>query len=363
MRVLVAGAGYVGAELARRLALDGHEVLALRRTHAAALAARSAELGGRLRGSRATSPTRARSARSRSKGSTRWPTSSRPTRARTRPIGAPTSTASRTCSSGCARTARCAALLFASSTSVYAQDDGRRVDETSPTEPREFAGGACSRARRSRAPRAVSGRAAPRRHLRPGPHVAARARAPGAARLPGGAALHESHPARRRRPAHLLALLPAAAPCPWAWIASPRRSRGARVARGAARGAPVSAARSYGRHAPRRGGKRCSTARLLAAGFRFRTPRFARATRRCSTSATHDGPHRGQTSLRRQARDRARHRVAARGRAIAAVPREDFLVPRAMLELADEAGYRSTPDADPLASTTTSPSRSTPRAC
>ena len=39
-----------------------------------------------------------------------------------------------------ARDATPACLLFTSSTAVYAQDDGSRVDETSPTEPHEFRG-------------------------------------------------------------------------------------------------------------------------------------------------------------------------------------------------------------------------------
>jgi nucleoside-diphosphate-sugar epimerase len=39
-----------------------------------------------------------------------------------------------------ARDAKPACLLFTSSTAVYAQDDGSWVDETSPTEPRDFRG-------------------------------------------------------------------------------------------------------------------------------------------------------------------------------------------------------------------------------
>jgi nucleoside-diphosphate-sugar epimerase len=62
MRILVAGAGYVGAQLAHALASAGHDVLALRRSPRAAPRQRAA---GSCAGSPATSLLRALSERSR----------------------------------------------------------------------------------------------------------------------------------------------------------------------------------------------------------------------------------------------------------------------------------------------------------
>jgi nucleoside-diphosphate-sugar epimerase len=119
MRVLIAGAGYVGGALASRLAAESHEVFAVRRsaqalagvtTVQADLAAAHLDLpevdavvycvgaGGRTAGAYRAA----------------YVDGLRNVVAHTRPKR----------------------LLFTSSTAVYAQDDGSVVDETSPTEPR-----------------------------------------------------------------------------------------------------------------------------------------------------------------------------------------------------------------------------------
>lgn len=137
MRILVAGAGFVGEALADRLHGEGHEVLAL--THAESSAARMQEAKGYA--------------------------------VRSADIGDPHSLARVLedrhpetidavvhCASsgrggveayrhvyleGCRNLRRClprARLLFTSSTSVYAQTDGSWVDETSPAEPERATG-------------------------------------------------------------------------------------------------------------------------------------------------------------------------------------------------------------------------------
>ena len=137
MRVLVAGAGYVGAELAARLARAGHEVLALRRTppegDASARAARvrwlacdlsdSRALGGlALEGVSALAYLVAADARDDAAYRRAYVDGLANLLARLR------------LESDLER------VLFVSSTSVYAQEDGGWVDESSPAEPREFSG-------------------------------------------------------------------------------------------------------------------------------------------------------------------------------------------------------------------------------
>jgi nucleoside-diphosphate-sugar epimerase len=137
VRILVAGAGYVGAELARRLASAGHDVVALRRsprretsgassqrvrwiacdlTDARALAALA------LEGVDALAYLVAADARDDAAYRRAYVDGLAHLLAR---LGAASSLQR---------------VLFASSTSVYAQDDGSWVDESSPAEPRDFTG-------------------------------------------------------------------------------------------------------------------------------------------------------------------------------------------------------------------------------
>lgn len=134
MRVLVAGAGYVGAELARRLAAAGHEVLALRRTPppgaaapgvrwiAADLARPETLRAAPLAGVEALAYLVAADARDDASYRAAYVEGLAALLARLRGDGA------------------LRRVVYASSTSVYAQDDGSDVDERSPAEPREFAG-------------------------------------------------------------------------------------------------------------------------------------------------------------------------------------------------------------------------------
>jgi nucleoside-diphosphate-sugar epimerase len=138
MRILVAGAGYVGAELASGLARAGHDVLTLRRSPAAE--ALRAAPGERLRwlacdlgDSRALAALALEgvdalaylvAADARDDASYR--------RAY---VDGLASLLARLRADGSLRRA-----LFVSSTSVYAQDDGSWLDESSPAEPREFSG-------------------------------------------------------------------------------------------------------------------------------------------------------------------------------------------------------------------------------
>ncbi len=137
MRILLAGAGYVGAELARGLALAQHEVVALRRTPPALAAP------GRL-------------------ANVQWLACDLGDAAavRTLPLGRIDALAYLVAADArddaayrrayvdglanlLARLSPQNALqrvLFVSSTSVYAQDDGSWVDEASPTQPASFAG-------------------------------------------------------------------------------------------------------------------------------------------------------------------------------------------------------------------------------
>jgi nucleoside-diphosphate-sugar epimerase len=137
VRVLVAGAGYVGAELARELAQAGHSVLALRRTpQAAAVSPGSArvrwlacDLGDAnavgalaLEGVDALAYLVGAAAHDDAAYRRAY-------------VDGLATLLARLSAHGSLRR-----VLFASSTSVYAQDDGRWVSESSPTEPREFSG-------------------------------------------------------------------------------------------------------------------------------------------------------------------------------------------------------------------------------
>ncbi len=130
--MLVAGAGYVGRALAQRLAGAGHEVLALRRTPtpdaagvrwlAADVAALPDAALRELEGVEALVYSVAADRRDEAPYRRAYVDGVAALLSRLR-----------------ARTSL-ARTVYASSTSVYAQDDGSWVDESSPTEPRSFAG-------------------------------------------------------------------------------------------------------------------------------------------------------------------------------------------------------------------------------
>lgn len=136
MRVLVAGAGYVGAELARRLAAAGHEVLALRRSAppagapaapslcwlAADLTSARALAALPLAGVEALAYLVAADAREDAAYRRAYVDGVATLLARLQGAG------------------ELRRVVYASSTSVYAQDDGDWVDEASPAEPASFTG-------------------------------------------------------------------------------------------------------------------------------------------------------------------------------------------------------------------------------
>ena len=271
MRSLVAGAGYVGAALARGLVAAGHEVVALRRSEAAPPpGARAFRADVTVPGALAALPEAelvfyTAAADERSDDAYR-----------------------RAYVDGLARLierlARQATpprrLLFTSSTAVYGQQDDEWVDESSQTEPAGFAGR-----------RLLEGEALVRAAPFPGTVLRLGGiYGPGRTSLierarsgaPGGSGytnrIHRDDAAGAL--AHL-ALLPAADPCyvgvdcepakeadVLAWLARrlgvPPRTPGARASAEAAP-APRRAAR---------GSKRCRNARLLASGFRFRYPTY-----------------------------------------------------------------------------------------
>jgi nucleoside-diphosphate-sugar epimerase len=138
VRILVAGAGYVGVELALRLAREGHDVLALRRSpprealpdpNAARVRWLACDLADArrvgavaLEGVEALAYLVAADARDAAAYRRAYVDGLAQLLARLR------------AGSSLQR------VLFASSTSVYAQDDGSWVDESSPAEPRDFSG-------------------------------------------------------------------------------------------------------------------------------------------------------------------------------------------------------------------------------
>lgn len=173
-------------------------------------------------------------------------------------------------------------IFFTSSTAVYAQDDGARVDETSETAPREFRGTRMLEAERvllesgSQATvlrlggiygpgrtRLIEGVRGGRSVVAPGPprwgNRIHRDDAAGALAHLVGAALRGAPP-----PAILIGVddEPADEAEVLGWIAS----RLGVPAPAVAEGAPAARARG--------GNKRCSNARLRATGYRFRHPTF-----------------------------------------------------------------------------------------
>jgi nucleoside-diphosphate-sugar epimerase len=269
VNVLVAGAGYVGAVLAAELAARGDRVHALRR-HAAAPPPGCTAL------TLDCSDARALEALPRDLDAAAL------LLAPDTPDDAGYERAYVTATRNLVRALapRAPRLVFASSTAVYAQRHGEWVDEESPAEPTDFRGR-----------RLLEGEAAAREArgevvvLRlggiygPGRTALLARLATGAGGDPG-AAPHYANRIHRDDAAgaiaHLLRL-PRPAPCYLgvdcepaderavrAWLAAQPPAR-LRALRGRAPGA-----------APRRrpGSKRCSNARLLASGYRFRYPTF-----------------------------------------------------------------------------------------
>jgi nucleoside-diphosphate-sugar epimerase len=267
-RALIAGAGYVGTELARLLIAAGHEVTVLRRSDAppppgahafrADLAAPGAL--GALPPAELVVYTAAADART-------------------------DAAYERVYVTGVARLverlARMAApprrLLYVSSTSVYAQQDGEWVDETSPAEPAGFTGRRLleGEARALAAP-------FPAGVLRlggiygPGRTSLVERVGSGAARLPRGAPrwtnrIHRDDAARALAP---LAALPDPAACTLGVDSEPAPE--AEVLAWLAARLGVAFAEQEEADGTRRaaGNKRCSNARLLASGFRFRYPTY-----------------------------------------------------------------------------------------
>jgi nucleoside-diphosphate-sugar epimerase len=263
LTALIAGAGYVGAALARALVDAGHEVVALRRSEAApapgvrALRADLAAAGALDALPAAELVFYTAAADERSDAAYR-----------------------RAYVEGVARLVERLArqapaprrLVFTSSTAVYGQQDGSWVDESSPTEPTDFAG------RRLLEGEAIV-RAAPFRAtvLRLG-GIYGPGRTSLVERARRGEAGGPAFTNRIHRDdavgalAHL-ASLPAPEACylgvdcepareaeVLAWLAARLGVAGA----GAGTGAPRRA----------RGDKRCSNARLLASGYRFRYPTY-----------------------------------------------------------------------------------------
>jgi nucleoside-diphosphate-sugar epimerase len=165
-------------------------------------------------------------------------------------------------------------VLFASSTSVYAQDDGSCVDESSPAEPTDFSG-----RRVLEGEAALRGAGCPAIALRLGgiygpgrTSLVERVRS-GAARLP--LAPHFTNRIHRddaaRACAHLLAL-PAPASCYVGADCEPANQADVLRWLAARLGAPLPPGDYDASGAPT--GKRCSSARLRASGFAFAYPTF-----------------------------------------------------------------------------------------
>jgi nucleoside-diphosphate-sugar epimerase len=268
VRALVAGAGYLGSALAGRLVEAGHEVVALRRSdvpppaRARAFHADLAKPGALddLPEAELVFYTAAADERSDLAYERAYVTGVARLVERLARMPAPPRR-----------------LLYVSSTAVYAQGDGAWVDETSPTEPTAFAGR-----------RLLEGEACalaapfPATVLRlgglygPGRTSLVERVRDGAARASRGFTnrIHRDDAAAAL--AHLAELRGAAAcyvgvdsePAPeaevLAWLA---RRLGVAVP-------PGEEARVAGEGALARGNKRCSNARLLATGFRFRYPTY-----------------------------------------------------------------------------------------
>lgn len=274
MRVLVAGAGYVGAQLAQRLARAGHEVLALRRSSPPPLESGSnasgevrwlaCDLGDAraldalpLPGIDALAYLVAADARDDDAYRRAYVDGLANLLARVRSG----STLQR--------------VLFVSSTSVYAQDDGSWVDEASPTLPAQFSG---RRVLEGEAVARASGCEASALRLGgiygPGRTSLLERVRSGAARLPSAPhftnRVHCDDAARASE--HLLAL-PRVAPCYVGVDCEPSdqadvlRWLAARLGAAPPRGVPEA-------HAGRATGKRCRNDLLRASGFTFAYPSY-----------------------------------------------------------------------------------------
>jgi nucleoside-diphosphate-sugar epimerase len=263
LRALIAGAGYVGAALAVELIARGYEVFVLRRSDAPpppgarALRADLTAPGALDALPEAELVVYTAAADERSDAAYR-----------------------RAYVDGVARLiealARAAApplrLLFTSSTAVYGQHGGEWVDEASETEPADFAG-----RRLLEGEALVRGAPFPGTVLRLG-GIYGPGRASLVERARSGAAGGPAYTNRIHRDdaagalAHL-GQLPAAADCYVGVDCEPATE--ADVLAGLARRLGVATAAPGGEaRAPRRarGSKRCSNARLLASGYRFRYP-------------------------------------------------------------------------------------------
>lgn len=271
MRVLVAGAGYVGSELARRLAEAGHDVLALRRGPPPAEPRHASVrwLACDLRDPRSLAALPAEGVEALAylvAPDTRDDAAYRATY-----VDALRGLLARLRMGSSLRR-----VLFASSTSVYAQDDASWVDEDSPAQPEHFTGR-----------RVLEGEDALRRGageaiaLRLGgiygpgrESLIARVRS-GAAQLPGSPRytnrIHRDDAARAC--AHLL-VLRAPASCYLGVDREPADQRdvlrwlAARTGAPTPRGPGPDAAGA----APR--GKRCRSDRLVASGYSFAFPTY-----------------------------------------------------------------------------------------
>lgn len=274
MRVLIAGCGYVGSELGRRLAAAGHEAYGLRRDPSslpASIRPVAADLGdaGALRAALdAALPTGfdavVYAAAADGFDEARY---------RAAYVDGPR----RLLDALLARGATVRRFVFVSSTGVYAQQDGSWVDEDTPAEPPEFSG----RALRD-GERAVLAGPYPATVLRlggiygPGRTRLVDAVRTGAARAREGLFTNRIHRDDAAGAlAHLLGLdapaplylgvddEPAEEPVILDWLADrlgvPRPPRDAAAPRDGLE---------------RRGNKRCRNARLRAAGYAFHFPTF-----------------------------------------------------------------------------------------
>lgn len=272
-QVLIAGCGYVGSALAVVLRDGGHGVLGLKRsaggmpdgvTALAADLAEPASLGAALAGVATPIDVLVYAAAADAADDASY--------ARAYPNGIGHCLAALRVRGDALRH-----VVFTSSTSVYGQDDGSVVDESSPTEPAGFRGRRMLEAERVLAAsgfpstslrlggiygpgrgRMIETVRAGRAAIRPGPHF--------------GNRIHRDDAAGAL--AHLVALaLGGSAPPPILLGVDDEPADEAVVLRWIAEqlGVPAPPNGAGARHAT---GKRCSNARLRATGYRFRYPTF-----------------------------------------------------------------------------------------
>jgi nucleoside-diphosphate-sugar epimerase len=266
VRALIAGAGWLGAALARELAAADHEVLALRRSDAPApegaraFRADLAAPGALDALPRADLVFYTAAADERSDAAYR--------RAHVEGVARLVERLAR-------QEPRPRRLLYASSTAVYGQREGEWVDETSPTEPADFPGR-----------RLLEGEAAaraapfPATVLRlgglygPGRSSLVERVATGGARTFAGTPRYTNRIHRDDAAAALahLAALPEAAACYLGVDCEPAPEAEVVGWLAARLGVPAPVADPAAPARARGGSKRCSNARLLASGFRFRYP-------------------------------------------------------------------------------------------